>query len=140
MSKIPLFKRQGAEVSLNATLPFMRQRPEELLRRLFYIEAVHSLPVSLVKELNENLTETFFEEDEDGNETEVVELDYEYMLFSAPEYQFQKTFEALEKRQPETVSSVFGLDGKPLKFKNPQKTREERQREKNKEENKGGIV
>lgn len=93
-------------------LPFKDQHPMELLSRLLQIEMIKNLGADIVKDLNENLVISY--EDENGNKE--YELDYEYMLFSAPPYQFEKTFEELEKKNPKKISHLFGLDGKNLEL------------------------
>lgn len=93
-------------------LPFKDQHPMDIFSRLLQIEMIKNLGADVVKDLNENLVTSY--EEEDGKL--VYELDYEYMLFSAPPYQFEKTFEELEKKNPKKVSSLFGLDGKNLEY------------------------
>lgn len=92
--------------------PFKDQHPMALLTRLLHIEMIKNLGADIVKDLNPNMVISY--EDEDNNTN--YELDYEYMLFSAPPYQFEKTFEELEKKNPKKVSSLFGLDGKNLEY------------------------
>lgn len=88
--------------------PFKEQHPMALLTRLLHIEMIKNLGADIVKDLNPNMVISY--------EDDTYELDYEYMLFSAPPYQFEKTFEELEKKNPKKVSSLFGLDGKNLEY------------------------
>lgn len=96
----------------NYLKPFKEQNPMDLISRLLQIEMIKNLGADVIKDLNPNMVISY----EDENDNTNYELDYEYMLFLAPPYQFEKTFEELEKKNPKKISSLFGLDGKNLEY------------------------
>lgn len=101
-------------------MSFKSQHPMDIVHRVLAMEIIRKLGADVVKKLNPNLVTTFTEIDEEDNEVEVNELDFEYMLFEAPIYQLELALQKLEANNPEKVSSIIGLDGKHLKYENPE--------------------
>ena len=100
-------------------MSFKSQHPMDIVHRCLAIEIIRELGADVVKDLNPNLVKSYTEEDEEGNESEVWELDFEYMLFDAPIYQLELALKKLEDNNPEKISSLVGIDGKHLKYDNP---------------------
>jgi|GEM_PF-5901406 hypothetical protein len=108
-------------------MSFKSQHPMDIVHRVLAMEVIRELGAEVVKDLNPNLIKSYIEEDEEGNETEVLELDFEYMLFDAPIYQIELALKKLEEDDPEKISSFVGLDGKHLKYNS--KTNKEKKHE-----------
>lgn len=73
------------------------KHPKEIVERCIAIELVKNNGAEIAKEMNINFVKEITEVDEDGKDVVVYELDYEYMLFECPMYQFQIYFQGLEK-------------------------------------------
>lgn len=89
----------------DTTKPFRKQEPHVLITKLLYIEIIKNLGAEKVKDLNTQLVNEY--EDEEGKT--IYELDYEYMLFSAPDYQFEKAFKKLEIESTKEFKEIFGV-------------------------------
>lgn len=100
-------------------MSFKSQHPMDIVHRCLAMEIIRELGADVVKDLNPNLVKSYTEEDEEGNESEVLELDFEYMLFDAPIYQLELALKKLEDDNPEKISSLVDIDGKHLKYENP---------------------
>lgn len=98
-----------------------QQHPGEIIQRCLSIEQLYEMGPDVVKELNPVFIKEFTEIDDDDVETTVNEFDWEYMLFSAPLFQFEIVFKKLEDEakaiEKTKTSSILGIDGKPMKFK-----------------------
>ena len=67
--------------TLNVTRPFREQEPKDLVSRMFLIEAIKNIGTEIVQKANPKLVTMY----EDDFGVVYYELNYEYMLFSAPD-------------------------------------------------------
>ena len=88
---------------LNVTRPFREQEPKDLVRRMFLIEAIKNIGTEIVQKANPELVTMY----EDDFGVVYYELNYEYMLFSAPEHQFEKVFMYIKEMEPKVFMKYF---------------------------------
>lgn len=62
-------------------MAFNKKNPMDLVTRLLLLEQLKEFKPAQVKTVNEDMTSTFDSEDDEGNITEVVEIDWHYALF-----------------------------------------------------------
>lgn len=80
-----------------------KKHPKEIIDRCIAMELIRENGADLAAKLNPNFVKTFNEiqldENENEVEVEVNELDFEYMLFDCPMYQFNIYFGELNKME-----------------------------------------
>lgn len=99
----------------------LRQHPTKIIQRYLAIDILRELGAEEVNKLNSNLVKSYVEENESGEEIECFELDWEYLLFDAPDYQIETAFKKLEESNPEKVSSLLDSNGKKMTYTKPGK-------------------
>ena len=58
--------------------------PILLVQRVLMLEQIRSIPLEFVKKNNPNIWKSWFEENEKGEEVEIIEIDWSYALFTSP--------------------------------------------------------
>ena len=91
--------------------------PMEIVNRMIMADALRELGPEIVQVYNPNLIVSFTEEDEEGNEKEVIQFDWEYIIFNSPIFQLELVFQKMEEEAKKNVSSILDVNGKP--YKNP---------------------
>ena len=91
--------------------------PMEIVNRMIMADALRELGPEIVQTYNPNLIVSFTEEDEEGNEKEVIQFDWEYIIFNSPIFQLELVFQKMEEEAKKNVSSILDVNGQP--YKNP---------------------
>lgn len=91
--------------------------PMEIVNRMIMADALRELGPEIVQVYNPNLIVSFTEEDEEGNEKEVIQFDWEYIIFNSPIFQLELVFQKMEEEAKKNVSSILDVNGQP--YKNP---------------------
>ena len=91
--------------------------PMEIVNRMIMADALRELGPEIVQAYNPNLIVSFIEEDEEGNEKEVIQFDWEYIIFNSPIFQLELVFQKMEEEAKKNVSSILDVNGQP--YKNP---------------------
>ena len=91
--------------------------PMEIVNRMIMADALRELGPEIVQAYNPNLIVSFTEEDEEGNEKEVIQFDWEYIIFNSPIFQLELVFQKMEEEAKKNVSSILDVNGHP--YKNP---------------------
>ena len=98
--------------------------PRDLIQRYLIIDLMREIPIALIEQLivQEKITGDFIEEfDEEGSDTPVKRLNYEWLFFEATNFQLDSIGKNIIKvpagqKHKQKQSSIVGLDGKPLEM------------------------
>lgn len=102
--------------------------PKDLIQRYLIIDLMRDIPIPLIEQLviQEKITGDFIEEfDEEGSETPIKRLNYEWLFFEATHFQLDSIGKNIIKvpagqKHKAKQSSIMGLDGKPLEMEEQQ--------------------